>query len=108
MAFARGIWMLMLGRFIVGLGVGVTAEVIPLYLSEVAPTEIRGELVAINVAMITIGQLTSVLVSLALIPSWRLMLGIAVVPAVLQIIGLIFIPESPKWLMEEGLTDWAN
>ena len=74
----------------------------PLYLSEIAPTEIRGKLITFNVAMITIGQLISVILVLVLIPDWRLMLGIAVVPAVLQFIGMFSLPESPRWLAKMG------
>ena len=65
------------------MGVGVAAQIVPLYLSEVAPTEIRGKLIAMNTAMITVGQLISVIIVLFLIPDWRLMLGIAAVPSVL-------------------------
>lgn len=83
MASASEIWMLMVGRIFVGIGVGVAAQIVPLYLSEIAPTEMRGKLITFNVAMITIGQLTSVILVLLLIPSWRWMLGIAAVPAIL-------------------------
>lgn len=53
MGFAPTIWCLMIGRFILGLGVGVASQIVPLYLSEVAPIEIRGQLVAFNVLVIT-------------------------------------------------------
>ena len=54
MAFAPSIGVLMVGRLIIGFGVGVASQIVPLYLSEVAPVEIRGKLVAFNVATITI------------------------------------------------------
>jgi len=73
----------MLGRIFVGLGVGVAAQIVPLYLSEIAPTEIRGKLIAMNTAMITVGQLISVILVLFLIPDWRMMLGIAAAPSIL-------------------------
>jgi MFS family permease len=92
----------MLGRVFVGLGVGVAAQIVPLYLSEIAPTEIRGKLIAMNTAMITVGQLISVILVLFLIPDWRMMLGIAAVPSVLQFLGVLFLPESPRWLIKEG------
>ena len=92
----------MLGRVFVGLGVGVAAQIVPLYLSEIAPTEIRGKLIAMNTAMITVGQLISVILVLFLIPYWRMMLGIAAVPSVLQFFGVLFLPESPRWLIKEG------
>jgi SP family myo-inositol transporter-like MFS transporter 13 len=83
MAVAPSIWVLMMGRIFVGIGVGVAAQIVPLYLSEIAPTEIRGKLIAMNTAMITVGQLISVLLVLALIPSWRAMLGLAAIPSLL-------------------------
>ena len=92
----------MLGRVFVGLGVGVAAQIVPLYLSEIAPTEIRGKLIAMNTAMITVGQLISVIFVLFLIPDWRMMLGIAAVPSALQFLGVLFLPESPRWLIKEG------
>ena len=55
MGFADTIQMLMIGRVIVGIGVGVAAQIVPLYLAEVSPQEIRGMLISFNVAMITIG-----------------------------------------------------
>lgn len=55
MAFAGDIPVLMVGRFIVGLGVGTASMVVPVYLAEVSPTEIRGTVVAVNNAVITIG-----------------------------------------------------
>ena len=55
MAVAQQIWVLMVGRVIVGIGVGVAAQIVPLYLSEMAPTEIRGKMIATNTATITVG-----------------------------------------------------
>ena len=55
MASAQQIWVLMVGRVIVGIGVGVAAQIVPLYLSEMAPTEIRGKMIATNTALITVG-----------------------------------------------------
>ena len=66
MALAPSVWVLMLARLIVGMGVGVAAQIVPLFLSEVADIEIRGQVVAINTVMITVGQLVSVGLSFAL------------------------------------------
>lgn len=55
MAFSPSIPVLMLGRVLVGLGVGIAAQIVPLYLSEVSPIEIRGKLIAINTVLITGG-----------------------------------------------------
>jgi SP family myo-inositol transporter-like MFS transporter 13 len=83
MAFAPTIPILMIGRVLVGLGVGIAAQIVPLYLSEVAPIEIRGKLIAINTALITGGQLFSVILVFILRPHWRTMLGLSGVPSTL-------------------------
>lgn len=105
MAFAPTIPILMLGRVIVGLGVGMAAQIVPLYLSEMAPIEIRGKVIAFNNAMICFAQLFSVSLAFLLAPNWRLMLGLAGVPSTLQFIGMLFLPESPRWLGKTGDTD---
>lgn len=98
MAWSPTIPWLMVGRLLVGLGVGIAAQIVPLYLSEVAPIQIRGRVIAVNNFMITGGQLISVILVFILKPNWRLMLGLAGVPSTLQFIGMLFLPESPRWL----------
>lgn len=83
MAFAPTILCLMMGRILVGLGVGMAAQIVPLYLSEISPIEIRGKMIAINTVMITVGQLFSVILVFLIRPNWRLMLGLSGVPSVL-------------------------
>ena len=83
MAFAPSIGVLMLGRLVIGFGVGIASQIVPLYLSEVAPVEIRGKLVAFNVATITIAQLLASTLAYAIRPDWRLMLGLAGVPSLI-------------------------
>ncbi|KAJ4756455.1 Inositol transporter 1 [Rhynchospora pubera] len=92
---------LILGRLFVGVGVGIASVTAPVYIAEAAPSEIRGGLVATNVLMITGGQFLSYLVNLSFteVPgTWRWMLGVAAIPAVVQFILMIFLPESPRWL----------
>jgi hypothetical protein len=74
-------------------------------LSEIAPIEIRGKLIAINTAMITVGQLFSVILVFLIRPNWRLMLGLSAVPSSLQFFGMLFLPESPRWLGKQGEED---
>lgn len=105
MAVSPTIPCLMFGRVIVGIGVGMAAQVVPVYLSEVAPIEIRGKLVAFNTFMITFGQLFSVILVFLIKPNWRLMLGLAGVPSTIQFIGMLFMPESPRWLGKIGKDD---
>ena len=98
MAYAPTINFLMAGRVVIGLGVGAAAQIVPLYLAEVAPKEIRGKLIAMNTALITGGQVFSVILVFIIKPDWRMMLGLAGVPSTIQFIGMFFMPESPRWL----------
>jgi len=102
MAFSPTIAVLMIGRLIIGFGVGIASQIVPLYLSEVAPVEIRGKLIASNVATITIATLSSSILAFLIRPNWRLMLGLAGVPSMTQLIGMLFMPESPRWLGKVG------
>ncbi|MDK3611100.1 sugar porter family MFS transporter [Staphylococcus pseudintermedius] len=103
LALAPTMEILVLGRVIIGLAVGGSTAIVPVYLSELAPTDARGSLSSLNQLMITIGILASYLVNYAFAPieGWRWMLGLAVVPSVILMIGVIFMPESPRWLLEK-------
>ncbi|XP_027364839.1 inositol transporter 1-like [Abrus precatorius] len=101
MAAAKDPYVLILGRFLVGLGVGVASVTAPVYIAESSPSEIRGSLVSTNVLMITAGQFLSYLINLAFtqVPgTWRWMLGVSAVPAIVQFILMLCLPESPRWL----------
>nr|CAD1836996.1 unnamed protein product [Ananas comosus var. bracteatus] len=98
-------YVLILGRLLVGLGVGIASVTAPVYIAEAAPSEIRGGLVATNVLMITGGQFLSYLVNLAFTEvsgTWRWMLGVAAIPAIIQFILMLFLPESPRWLYRKN------
>ncbi|MFE7083585.1 sugar porter family MFS transporter [Priestia megaterium] len=101
-AFAPNMITLVIGRGILGLAVGGSTAIVPVYLSEMAPTQSRGSLSSLNQLMITIGILASYLVNYAFasIEGWRWMVGLAVVPAVILMIGVAFMPESPRWLLK--------
>ena len=94
MASAPSLVILMIGRFVVGLGIGTASLVVPVYLSEVSPTEMRGAVVAADVMMITIGQFISSVLCWVLGSNWRLMLGLAGIPSFLQLVGMFLMPES--------------
>ena len=102
LAFSTNIVMLIIGRAIVGLAVGGSMSTVPVYLTEMAPTELRGSLGSLNQLMITIGILAAYLVNYAFadMGAWRWMLGLAVVPSLILLIGVAFMPESPRWLLE--------
>ena len=103
-AFATSIAVLLAGRVIVGFAIGISSVVAPLYISEAAPRQTRGALVSLYQFAITIGILGAALVDYALAPSgnWGLMLGIAIVPSILLVAGMLALPESPRWLFAHG------
>ncbi|XP_023528294.1 inositol transporter 1 [Cucurbita pepo subsp. pepo] len=105
MAAAPDPYILIAGRFLVGIGVGVASVTAPVYIAESSPSEIRGGLVSTNVLMITGGQFLSYLINLAFtqVPgTWRWMLGVSGVPAVIQFACMLCLPESPRWLFMKG------
>ena len=103
-AFAPSIAVLIAGRLIVGVGIGVSSVAAPLYISEAAPRATRGALVSLYQFAITIGILCAALVDYAYAASanWAAMLGIAIIPSVLLVAGMIVMPESPRWLYAHG------
>jgi len=98
------------GRILVGLAIGVCSYTGPLYISEIAPAQNRGALVSLNQLLITIGILVSYLVDylFAMGENWRWMFGIAAIPAVILGAGMLFLPESPRWLVSRGQRDQAR
>ncbi|KAE8254538.1 hypothetical protein A4X13_0g3377 [Tilletia indica] len=96
---------LVLGRAIVGLAIGLASMITPTYLSEVCPADIRGRLVGLNIFFVTAGQVIAYVVSAAMyhLPhSWRWMILMGVVPAVVQLAGVLYLDESPRWLVSRG------
>jgi SP family galactose:H+ symporter-like MFS transporter len=109
-AVAPSAGFLIFARFILGLGVGLASLVVPLYIAEIAPPETRGALVSLNQLMITIGILFSYIVGVAFTPieGWRYMFAVAVIPALILGIGMFTLPESPRWLVKNGMLDKAR
>ncbi|KAK3001771.1 hypothetical protein RJ639_021536 [Escallonia herrerae] len=111
MAVAPAPWMIILGRIFVGLGVGMASMTSPLYISEASPAKIRGALVSTNGLLITGGQFISYLVNLACAQApgtWRWMLGVAGIPALLQLVLMLSLPESPRWLYRKNKVEEAR
>lgn len=106
MAIADGLTTFMIARFVAGIGVGMASMLSPLYIAEVSPAEIRGRNVAINQLTIVIGILITNLINYGLADNgpdaWRLMFGLGAVPSILFFIGVIWLPESPRWLILQG------
>src|SRR5262252_1879033 len=104
-AVAEELTMLLTGRFLVGLGIGIASMLTPLYLAEIAPARERGAIVSLNQLCITIGILVSYLVGFALASftgGWRWMLALGALPGIILTIGMIILPESPRWLAGHG------
>ncbi|CAH9141490.1 unnamed protein product [Cuscuta epithymum] len=111
MAFAPGPAVLIAGRVFVGLGVGMASMSSPLYISEASPAKIRGALVSTNGFFITGGQFLSYLINLAFTKApgtWRWMLGVACLPALIQSLLMLGLPESPRWLYRKGRVEEAE
>lgn len=103
-AFAVDVAMLYVGRILLGMAVGLGSFSAPMYIAEVARERDRGALVTLNQLAITIGIALSYLVDYyyADRDAWRDMLGAGFVPAVPLLFCVLFIPESPRWLMIKG------
>ena len=95
---------LAVGRIIVGFGIGLSSSGVPVYISEVAPADARGWQVSLFQLAITVGILLAYLVDYAFagIQGWRWMFGLAIIPAAIFGSGMIFLPESPRWLLRRG------
>jgi len=124
-AVAPGFVSLVIARMIGGLGVGAALIVAPMYIAEMAPPAARGRLVSFNQLNIVVGISAAVfsnylILTLAGSPaawvealrleawSWRWMLGVETLPAILYLIALAFVPESPRWLAMHGRDDEAR
>jgi SP family galactose:H+ symporter-like MFS transporter len=101
---------LVVGRIIVGLGIGLSSSTVPVYISEVAPADARGWQVSLFQLAVTVGILLAYVVDFAFaqIQSWRWMFGFALLPAAIFGSGMIFLPESPRWLLQNGQRENAR
>lgn len=112
MAFSPSLAVFLVMRFVAGIGVGMASMLSPLYIAEVSPAAIRGRNVAINQLTIVTGILITNLVNYSLsgfgTDAWRWMFGLGFIPAALFFIGVLWLPESPRWLMKAGKTQQAE
>jgi sugar porter (SP) family MFS transporter len=106
MAFAPSLPIFITMRFCAGIGVGMASLLSPMYIAEISPARMRGRNVAINQLTIVIGILITNLVNYLLAgkgeDAWRWMFGLGAVPSVLFLSGVLWLPESPRWLMKAG------
>ena len=109
-AFAPNVEILILSRILLGLAVGIASYTAPIYLSEIAPERIRGSMISMYQLMITIGILGAYLSDTAFSYSgaWRWMLGVITIPALVLLVGVFFLPDSPRWLASRDRHDQAR
>jgi sugar porter (SP) family MFS transporter len=102
--------MLGAARGVLGLAIGAASTMVPVFISEVAPAGLRGRLVAVNQLMITIGIVLAYAVNYAYAGGgdWRTMFLVALVPSIALGIGMLTVPESPRWLVSAGRLDEAR
>jgi SP family facilitated glucose transporter-like MFS transporter 8 len=102
-SFAKDSSFLYMGRLLEGFGVGIISYTVPVYIAEIAPQNLRGGLGSVNQLSVTIGILLAYL--LGLFVNWRVLAVLGILPCLILIPGLFFIPESPRWLAKMGMTD---
>lgn len=100
---------LLFGRFISGLGVGIVSLAAPLYLAEISPSRYRGSFVSLFQLAIAVGILVSFAVNylFAASENWRWMFVMGIFPALVQMLALFFLPETPAWLFKRGFEKHA-
>ncbi len=98
-------------RFFLGVAIGISSLVVPTYIAEMSPPKNRGALVSLHQFMVTVGILIAYLVGYGLAgeaSGWRWMIGVAIAPAVLMFLGVLILPESPRWLVANGEQERAR
>lgn len=111
LAFSTGYEWLLIGRVWLGLAVGAASMVVPLYLGEIAPPNVRGAIVTFNQLAITAGIFIAYLVDFGLsgVPDgWRWMFALGAVPGIVLFLGMLIAPESPRWLVGKRRSDEAR
>ncbi|KAJ0979676.1 hypothetical protein J5N97_015150 [Dioscorea zingiberensis] len=98
--FSEGALLLDIGRISTGYGIGVLSYVVPIFIAEIAPKNLRGGLTTLNQLFICAGGSTAYIVGTFV--TWRSLTLLGIIPCALLLVGLLFIPESPRWLAKVG------
>lgn len=103
-ALAPNAWFLGAARFVLGIAVGGSTQIVPVYIAELAPPEQRGSLVTYFNVSIGVGILLAAIVGVAghELIGWRWMFGVAAIPSLILLVAMIKMPGSPRWLIEKG------
>src|SRR5882724_3542239 len=126
-ALAHNFTIFIAWRILGGVAIGLASNLSPMYIAEVAPAQIRGKLVAINQLTIVVGILLAQYINWYLVRNlpagatdefirnswfgqqgWRWMFGLTAIPSLLFFLGMMFVPESPRWLAKNGKPDRAR
>jgi sugar porter (SP) family MFS transporter len=126
-AFANSFAVFIAWRIFGGVGIGLASNLSPMYIAEVAPAQIRGKLVAVNQLTVVVGILLAQYLNWFLVRNlpqgatdefirtswfgqqgWRWMFGLTAIPSLLFFAGMLFVPESPRWLVKNGEADSAR
>ncbi|KAF6136297.1 hypothetical protein GIB67_042782 [Kingdonia uniflora] len=102
-SFAKDSSFLYMGRLLEGFGVGVISYVVPVYIAEISPQDMRGSLGSVNQLSITIGIMLAYV--LGLFVHWRVLAVLGILPCTILIPALFFIPESPRWLAKMDMME---
>lgn len=112
MAFSNSLVAFIVMRFAAGIGVGMASMLSPMYIAEVSPAAVRGRNVAINQLTIVLGILITNLVNYQLADkgqdAWRWMFGLGAIPSLLFLLGVLWLPESPRWLFQARQNEKAK
>lgn len=106
-SWAIDVWNLLLARLFLGIAIGISSFAVPLYLAEISPAKKRGMLVSLFQLMVTIGVLISYMSDLYFADEtnpacWRTMFLVGIIPAIILGIGMLYLPETPRWLLSQG------
>jgi sugar porter (SP) family MFS transporter len=97
-------------RIVSGIAIGIASFISPMYIAELVPAKVRGSLVAVNMLAITTGIVVAYLVDYAFsgIKGWRYMFGLAAIPSIALVIGMWWLPDSPRWLISKSKVELAR
>jgi len=102
---------LLVGRIVVGMGIGIASMCVPVYMAETSPVELRGLLGASFQVMICLGQVVAAVTDALfeqVTGGWKWDFGLAAIPSVILLVGFLFCPESPRWLVQKGRKEDAR